>query len=451
MKIKGRELLFRKAFNEKIIIHLGSKSKYLLAVSGGIDSMVMAHLFFVAGFKFPIAHCNFSLRGEESDGDEDFVRRFAEKYGVPFYSTRFDTERYADENNISIQVAARELRYRWFEELRQKYGFDKIATAHNADDNLETFFINLSRGAGLNGLTGIPSNTDSLIRPLLGFSRKDIVEYSIVNNVPYREDSSNRSDKYLRNRLRNQLLPVFDEISPSFREKVAESMIYLDKANQFIETEIDMFLQEYRIIRRNKVFIFLRGVRQFHSKEILLFYILKPYGFRGDVIANICNCIVNNACGKEFFSSTHCLSIDRIYFSILPVDENTLSSSSYSVDKDADISAESFKLHCEVVDKDADYELLYNKNVGEFDLSKLNFPLLLRNFKKGDRFVPFGMKGHKKLSDFFVDIEMSMPEKRQQLVLVSGEDIIWVVGLRIDERFKVSDSTTQVLRVQFDG
>jgi tRNA(Ile)-lysidine synthase len=421
--------------------------KFLLAVSGGIDSMLMAHLFIAAEYKCAIAHCNFSLRGEESDADENFVKRFAGEYGVPFYSIRFDTNRYAAEKKTSTQLAARELRYRWFEELRQKHGFDRIAIAHNSDDNLETFLINLSRGAGLKGLTGIPENIGYLIRPLIGFSRNDIVEYAIVNKVQYREDSSNLSDKYLRNKLRLRVLPLLDEISPSFREKAAESIAYLKKANQFIEAETDRFLQDNSFAKGDDVFIPLADIRQFHSKEILLFYILKTYGFRGDAIANICACIDNAVCGKQFFSSTHCLLIDRAHLIISPASENK---SSYLLDKTACIHAQSFEIRCEIIDKNADYQLLRDKNVGEFDLSKLNFPLTLRHCTDGDRFIPLGMKGQKKLSDFFIDIKLPVTEKRRSLVLVSDENIIWLPGLRPDERFKVTESTTQVLRVWYN-
>jgi tRNA(Ile)-lysidine synthase len=422
--------------------------KFLLAVSGGIDSMVMAHLFITAEYKCAIAHCNFSLRGEESDADEDFVRQFAVKHSLPFYSIRFDTNWYAAQKKISIQLAARELRYRWFEEMRKKHGFDRIAVAHNSDDSLETFFINLSRGAGLNGLTGISDTFGYIIRPLIDFSKSDILEYAIANRVQYREDSSNLSDKYLRNKFRLRVLPVLDEISPSFREKAAESIAYLNRANQFIKAETDRFLQDNSFAKGDDLFIPLADVRQFHSKKILLFYILKPFGFRGETITNICTCVDNAVCGKQFFSSTHCLLIDRMHLIISPTLEHH---SPYLIDKDTNIDTESFKLYCEIVEKDADYQLLRNKNIGEFDLSKLSFPLILRRCKEGDRFVPLGMEGHKKLSDFFINAKLPVTEKRRRLVLVSGEDIIWLVGLRLDERFKVSESTRQVLRVRIEN
>jgi tRNA(Ile)-lysidine synthase len=419
---------------------------YLLAVSGGIDSMVMAHLFIGSGYRCAVAHCNFSLRGDESDSDEDLVRIFAEGYGVPFYTVRFDTNRYASENGISTQIAARELRYNWFEQLRKEYGFAKIAIAHNSDDSLETFFINLSRGTGLAGLTGIPQNTASIIRPLLGFSRKDIEEYAAANSVRYREDSSNLSDKYLRNKLRHSVLTALDDINPSFREKAAESIAYLHKANRFIEMETEIFMQNNSFVKGNDVFIPLDEIRQFHSKEIRMFYILKTYGFRGDAIESVCDCIDNAVCGKQFFSSAYCLLIDRTYLIISPVNENL---SSYTLDEDADIHTDTFALRCEVVEKDSEFQLLRNKYVGEFDLSKLKFPLILRPRKDGDRFMPLGMKGQKKLSDFFIDIKLPVTEKKRQMVLVSGEHIVWLVGLRPDERFKVTESTTKILRVRY--
>jgi tRNA(Ile)-lysidine synthase len=419
---------------------------YLLAVSGGIDSMVMAQLFVNAGYRFAIAHCNFSLRGDESDSDEELVKTFADNCEAPFYVIRFDTNKYAAENKISTQLAARELRYKWFEELREKHGFAKIAIAHNADDNLETFFINLSRGAGLNGLTGIPQKTDTIIRPLLNFSRKDIEEYAIANNVKYREDSSNLSDKYLRNKLRHLVLPVLDDINPVFREKALESMDYLGKANGFIEMETEMFLNDNSFAKGNDIFIPLDKIRQSHSKEIRLFYILKTYGFRRDTIGNICDCVDNAVCGKQFFSSTHCLVIDRAYLIVSPADEVL---SSYMIDKDTNIRNDRFELRCEIVEKNDRFQLLRNKNVGEFDLAKLNFPLILRPVKDGDRFIPLGMKGQKKLSDFFIDIKLSVTDKKRQQVLVSEEHIIWLAGLRPDERFKVTESTKKVLRVWF--
>jgi tRNA(Ile)-lysidine synthase len=419
-------------------------SSYLLAVSGGIDSMVMAHLFLNSNRRCAIAHCNFSLRGDESDSDEELVRLFADSYSVPFYGIRFDTDKYAAEHKLSIQLAARELRYRWFDELRTKRGFDKIVVAHNADDNLETFFINLSRGAGLNGLTGIPKNTGTVIRPLLCFSRKDIEEYAIENGVRYREDSSNLSDKYLRNKLRHLVLPVLDSINPSFRNKAIESIDYLNNANRFIETETNIFLDHHAVVKGDDIFIPLADIRRLHSKDVRMFYILEKFGFKGETITKICRSIDFGICGKQFFSSTHCLLIDR---TDIIISSATECRSSYILNQDTGISTETFELRCETVEKDSEFRLLRNKDVGEFDLSKLRFPLTLRTVHAGDWFIPLGMKGRKKLSDFFIDIKLPVTEKKRQLLLISGETIVWIVGLRPDERFKVTNETTKVLRI----
>ncbi|MDR3245851.1 MAG: tRNA lysidine(34) synthetase TilS [Prevotellaceae bacterium] len=420
---------------------------YLLAVSGGIDSMVMAHLFVNAGYKSAIAHCNFSLRGAESDADEDLVRTFAADNNVPFYSIRFDTNKYSAEKKISTQLAARELRYNWFEELRQKHGFGKIVIAHNSDDNLETFFINLSRGAGLNGLTGIPAATDSLVRPLLGFSRQDIEEYAVANNIAFREDSSNLSNKYLRNKFRHLVLPVFDEIDPLFRKKAEESISYLNKANEYIKVETAIFLKQKCFTKGNDLYVPLAEIQTFHSQEIRLFYILESYGFRGDAITNICNCVNKAICGKQFFSAAHCLLIDRTHIIISPVAENL---SSFTVYEDTEIFTDRFELHCEIVENDSAFQLTRDKSVGEFDLSKLYFPLKLRFVKDGDWFIPLGMNGKKKLSDFFIDIKMPVTEKKRRQVLVAGKNIVWVAGLRPDERFKVRSNTKKVFRVWFN-
>jgi tRNA(Ile)-lysidine synthase len=435
---------------EEIIYSLDNNNDYtyLLAVSGGIDSMVMAHLFLNSNCKCAVAHCNFSLRGDESDADEELVRHLADSYSVPFYTVRFDTDKYAAENKISTQLAARQLRYKWFEKIKKKYGFDKVAVAHNSDDNLETFFINLSRGTGLKGLTGIPKNTESIIRPLLNFSREEIEKYAVENNIRYREDSSNLSDKYLRNKLRHRVLPVLDAINPAFRDKVAESIDYLAEANRLIETETDMFMKDNSFTKGNDIFIPFDKIRPLHSKEIRMFYMLEKYGFKGNAIANICKCVDNPVCGKQFFSSTHCLLIDRTHLVISTAIETT---SSYLLSSDADISTETFELHCETIEKNDGFQLMLNKNVGEFDLSKLNFPLILRSCKDGDWFIPLGMNGKKKLSDFFIDMKLPVTAKKRQLILVSEEHIVWIAGLRPDERFKVTEKTKKVLRVWFNN
>jgi tRNA(Ile)-lysidine synthase len=417
-------------------------------VSGGIDSMVMAHLFVQSGYKCAIAHCNFSLRGRESDGDEDLVKNFANSCNIPFYSVRFDTEGYASKNKISIQVAARELRYGWFEEIRLKNNFHKIALAHNADDNLETFFINLMRGAGLNGLTGIPANTATVVRPILGFSRKDIEEYASKNQVTFREDSSNRSNKYLRNKLRHLVLPVLKEIDSSFDKKISESMSFLKDANNYIETETEIFLKNNCFFKASELYVPLADIRSLHHPAVRLFYLLERYGFKGATITNLCRCLEKASSGKQFFSSSHRLLIDRDYLIVSPVVENE-NCRSTELYENSDIVTEWFEVHCKTVDKDSGFGLLKDNSIGEFDLSKLQFPLIFRPCKAGDRFVPLGMKGEKKLSDLFIDLKLPQTEKERQMVLISGDEIAWIAGLRLSEHFKVTETTKKVLRIEF--
>ncbi|MDR2425140.1 MAG: tRNA lysidine(34) synthetase TilS [Prevotellaceae bacterium] len=420
--------------------------KYLLAVSGGIDSMVMAHLFANSEYKCAIAHCNFRLRGAESDDDEQFVRNFADSNGRPFFSIRFDTEKYAAANGLSIQLAARELRYRWFEQIRAANGFDKIALAHNADDSIETFFINLLRGAGLNGLTGISAQTDVLVRPLIDFSRKDIEAYAAANQLLFREDSSNASHKYLRNKIRHLALPLLDETSPAFRKQAAKTMTRLTEANEFLKTEIAQFLDANSFWKNGDLYISLASLRKAHSPKIRLFYILEPYGFKGDMLVNIHNSIEDAVSGKQFFSPSHLLLTDREYLIVSPLAETP---SAFTVNENTGIACKYFDLNCETLVRDSSFCLKYNSFIGEFDHAKLKFPLVVRNVEHGDRFVPLGMNGTKKLSDFLINLKLPQTEKRRQQVVVSNNDIIWVVGLRPDNRFKVTEATKKIFRIYF--
>ena len=431
-----------------VLKNIDLQHKYLLAVSGGIDSMAMAHLFANSEYKSAIAHCNFSLRGAESDGDEEFVRNFADKNGLPFFSIRFDTEEYAAANRLSIQLAARELRYRWFEQIRAENGFDKIALAHNSDDSLETFFINLLRGAGLNGLTGISSLTDVLVRPLIDFSRKDIEAYTAANRVQFREDSSNSSHKYLRNKIRHLALPLLDETSPSFRKQAAKTIARLTEANEFMKTEIEQFLSANSFLKNSDLYISLASLREAHSPKIRLFYLLEPYGFKGEMLTNIHKSIEHAVSGKQFFSPSHLLLIDREYLIISPLSENP---SAFTVNENSSIACEHFDLNCETLVRDEHFSLKYNSFIGEFDHAKLKFPLVVRNVESGDRFVPLGMNGSKKLSDFLINQKLPQTEKRRQQVVVSDNKIIWLIGLRPDNRFKVTEATKKIFRIYYSN
>ncbi|MDR2562322.1 MAG: tRNA lysidine(34) synthetase TilS [Prevotellaceae bacterium] len=418
--------------------------KYLLAVSGGIDSMAMASMFLDANIDVGVAHCNFALRGQESDDDEDFVRNFALNHKLSFHPARFDTAEYAYIHGLSIQQAARKLRYEWFETLQQEYSYRKVAVAHNADDKLETFFINLLRGAGLGGLTGIAAETKSIVRPLINMSRKQIEEYVREHGLSFREDSSNKSDKYLRNRLRHFVLPVLDEVNPAFREKTNESLKYLKQAHDFVVSTVEKIAQDVCDQRGENCFISIKLLEQYaDSLEFIAFQLLEPFGFKREIIGEIIRSLKGES-GKQFLSDGYLLVKDREFLIISPRD--ILPDEATVIDKAA-LPATVGGIQCEIIIRTADFTPEVSSAIGQLDADKLQFPLVLRAAKSGDRFVPFGMKGFKKLSDFFIDNKISVTDKRKQYVIVSGEDIVWIVGRRIDDRYRITNQTKKIFRM----
>lgn len=415
-------------------------AKYLLAVSGGIDSMVMASMFAEAGIEAGIAHCNFTLRGEESNGDENFVCDFALRNNMPFHLVRFDTTEYASKNGISIQQAARKLRYEWFEHLRREHGYYKIAVAHNADDNLETFFINLLRGAGLGGLTGIVAETETIVRPLTALSRRQIEEYAREHKIAFREDSSNASDKYLRNKLRHIILPALDDLTPAFREKAAESLKYLKQANDFVSISIETIARDIVHTQNEDRYISIEKLKRYASSlEFIVFNLLAPYGFKREIIRDILEALDGES-GRQFIADKYVLVKDRDFLILSPRIDDI---AEYLIEKSA-LPTTIGGFYCEIIPKATDFKPDTSPNVGQLDADKLHFPLLLRAWNTGDRFVPFGMKGRKKLSDFFIDNKIPVTDKRKHLALVSGKDIVWLAGCRIDERYKITNTTREI-------
>ena len=395
--------------------------KIILALSGGIDSMVLADLLLQAKADFVVAHCNFHLRGEESDCDEQFVRDYASRNELTIYVKQFDTETYAKDHGISIEMAARELRYAWFEELRQQLGYDYIAVAHHADDQLETFFINLLRGAGIRGLKGMQSRNGHIIRPLLDVSRAEIQQYAEEHHLQWREDHTNAETLYLRNKIRHDLLPVIDGISKEGRSAILKTISHLASENEL-----------YRELLKEKLSTahFQRSTSNFQ----LLFEWLRDYGFNEDQVHFIHEALKNGQPGTAFFSPTHRVTIERDGLELT------------SICKDNDISIE---LSYQQILKDENYQIDPSSQVAQLDCDKLTFPLQLRKWQAGDRFHPLGMKGSKLLSDFFVDQKMTTRQKEECQVLTTADDeIVWVVGKRIDDRFKVTVKTKTVLKIQ---
>ena len=396
--------------------------KLILALSGGIDSMVLSDLLLKAKADFVLAHCNFHLRGEESDGDERFVREYAERNGLKVFVKQFDTTDYAKTHGLSIEMAARDLRYAWFEELRQQLNYDYIAVAHHADDQLETFFINLLRGAGIRGLKGMQPVNGNLIRPLLDVSREEIHQYALENGIQWREDHTNAETQFLRNKIRHELLPVIDDISKEGRASILKSIHHLAAENELYR---ELLAERLSTGHHD-------GVRmpKEHISFQLLFEWLREYGFNSDQVHSIHDAM-NGQSGTAFFSPTHRLTIERDGLELTPICQQN----------DATL-----ELSYQQIEKKAGFTIDPSPQVAQLDYDKLTFPLQIRKWRAGDRFHPLGLKGSKLLSDFFVDQKMTTRQKEACQVLTTAQDeIVWIVGRRIDDRFKVTDKTKTIL------
>jgi tRNA(Ile)-lysidine synthase len=434
---------FKSFIETNSLIHEGDK--ILLAVSGGIDSMVMTNLFLRTEYKFGIAHCNFNLRGKESDEDEDFVRDYAVKRDIPFYVKRFDTRIYAAKNGISIQMAARELRYKWFESLLQKYGYISIAVAHNLNDNIETFMINLARGTGIAGLTGIKPLNKNLIRPLLFATRQTITEYSYEYEVPYREDSSNAETKYARNKIRHKLLPVFKEINPSIETTLNETILRVNEINEIYLNSISEIKSKITI-RRGKLTAF--RIEELQKPEIgrtILYELFKAYGVGNLQIDDLLN-IINGSSGKQIHTLTHRIIKNR---DELLVSENLTDKNIHYLIKNIDDFKNVPGISAAYITESSAGFGYPGSAYNSFDADKIVYPLFIRRWHTGDTFYPLGMKQKKKLSDYFIDNKLSLFEKENCLILESDGKIVWIIGKRIDERFKVTETTKNILNISF--
>ncbi|WP_111306983.1 tRNA lysidine(34) synthetase TilS [Confluentibacter sediminis] len=415
--------------------------KILIAISGGIDSVVLAHLCKQSQLHIAFAHCNFNLRGYESDGDEDFVLQLAEDLDLEVFVESFDTNAYAEEHKKSIQVAARELRYHWFVELAEQLHFDYILTAHHADDNLETFLINLTRGTGLEGLTGIPEINGLFIRPLLPFSREDIEAYAKDHHITWRDDSSNASTKYVRNKLRHDVIPILKHMNPSLLQSFENTINHLQESQGIIEESIDEFLNRALDIADNNVAKF--KISEFKSKnnpKAYLFEVFKDFGFTewNDVLS-----LLDAQSGKQLFSEQWRLIKDRAYLLLSEIAVEASESIRISeTDKKVDMPLGVLLFDEVEAISEASKQSMY------VDKSKLKFPLIVRKWKEGDVFFPLGMSGKKKLSKYFKDEKLSLLDKEHTWLLCSGDDIVWVIGKRADNRFKVTENTKRVLKIE---
>lgn len=419
--------------------------RILLGVSGGIDSVCMFHLFRKLNYAVAIAHCNFQLRDEESDLDEKFVQKLAEQYDIPFFFKRFDTQQVSEREGISIQMAARDLRYEWFEEIRNTYDFHSTAIAHNSDDVVETFLINLTRGSGIKGLSGIKSKSGNMIRPLLFASRIEIENYMSEYDYAFREDSSNRSIKYSRNLVRHEIIPLFEKINPNFRNTMIEN---ISKLRDTEEIYLSYIAQTTESLIREKdgyLLINLEKLSEVKPLETILFELIHTFGFSSSQVKDIIKSM-DGIPGKQFYSSTHRIIRDREDLIIEEI--SSTQSSHYYIESETEFLENPLNLKLTKVPIDEDFEINKSRNIGYFDLDKLEFPLVLRKWKQGDYFMPLGMSNLKKLSDFFIDNKLSIAEKEKVWILESVNKIIWIVGYRIDERFKINANTSNTLKIE---
>jgi tRNA(Ile)-lysidine synthase len=434
---------------EKWIRHLESSQLFsssdtlLVGVSGGIDSVVLLDLLNSTGLAFSVAHCNFRLRGEESDLDEKFVKELAERYEKPYFSQTFDTAEFASDHGISIEMAARDLRYNWFEEIRRTHHFNWILVAHNSDDQVETFFLNLARGTGITGLTGMKAINGKVVRPLLFASRKEIETYASDHKLQFREDSSNALTVYQRNRIRHLLLPIMEELNPSFRATMQETISHLRDTTsiyfQAIDRAKEMVVQ---VIPDSDLALSIAELQLLHPLSTYLFEFLKPFHFNGDVVEEMVNALEGQS-GKQFFSTTHRAVLDREVLLIQKLTE--LSDARFYLDEDLERLEHPVRLVISSQIRTDSLKLNTAASTALIDKDKLQFPLILRPWQKGDSFQPLGMKGMKKLSDFFVDEKFSLTDKESCWLLANGEEIIWIVGVRLDDRYKITPKTTNVL------
>jgi tRNA(Ile)-lysidine synthase len=425
-------------------LKISVQNKILLTVSGGADSVVLLDLFSKAGFNCGIAHCNFHLRGNDADLDEKLVIELAEKYCFPIYTIDFETIKYAQSNGISIEMAARELRYNWFEKIRQEKDYQFIATGHHIDDLIETFFINLTRGTGIRGLSGLKAKHGHIIRPLLFTDRESIMNYIKDKKLLYREDKTNLDEHIIRNKFRHSILPEIGKINPSYKQSILKTIENLKDAEILMNKEIERTSKEICHFNEDIIRIDISKLIGYHNVKTYIFELLLPFGFNGEQVSGIVKTL-NFAAGKVFYSKTHQLIKDREQIIIKKIENNKPFKDSVS-EKDKIIKLPSgLQLELKILKRSDEFIIPTKSEIAALDYDKLKFPLEIRKWEQGDYFYPLGMAKRKKLSDYFIDIKLNILEKQNTYIITSDNKIVWLVGHRIDDRFKISDKTDNIL------
>ncbi|MCD8032239.1 MAG: tRNA lysidine(34) synthetase TilS [Bacteroides sp.] len=411
---------------------LPEQGKVLIALSGGADSVALLHILMDLGYTCEAAHCNFALRGEESDRDEAFVRALCHTLDIPLYVKRFDTHKYASEKHISIEMAARELRYDWFASLRQQLSVPVTAVAHHRDDSVETLLLNLIRGTGLHGLRGIPPRNSSIIRPLLCVTREELIAYLDRVGQPYVTDSSNLADKYTRNKIRLNLLPLLREINPGVDKSLMQTSEYLRQVSLVYDQAIEKAKERIQTPEGIRIGALL----QEKAPETVLFEILYPLGFSPEQIRAIFSSLSGQP-GRQFTGSRGWRTIkDREMLLLVRTDTGK--------------ELAPFRLVTETLFRTPDFVIPRDKHITCIDADKIHAPLEIRKWQPGDKFVPLGMKEKKLISDFLTDLKYSLPRKEQQWLICCGDQIVWVVGERIDDRFRINEKTERIMLLSIE-
>ena len=415
--------------------------RILVAVSGGVDSMVLWNLFEESGYNYGVIHCNFQLRGKDSDEDETLVRNRADELGIPLFVRRFDTLEYAEASGISIEMAARELRYAWFEEIRSKHAFRYLATAHHLDDLLETFFINLVRKTGIRGLTGFREKSGTLIRPLLFTNRVEIDAWAIEKSIRFRKDATNEETVFQRNFIRHHIIPELEKLNPSFRSNLTGTMENLRRTEEFYITEINRYISRISNKESENPEIFISQLLKLPHPETVLYEWMSRFGFNASTIESLYSNLVKEP-GRQYFSKTHRLVTDRNKLIITPIPEEGqqvfyIENNELEIHSPVNLMMERKKASGFAVIRDPAYACL--------DADKLVFPLVIRKWQTGEYFQPLGMSGFKKISDFYIDEKFSLPEKEETWILYSENKVVWIIGRRIDNRFRITPETKEVL------
>lgn len=427
-----------------------NNTKVIVGLSGGMDSMVLLDILILLGYRCTAAHCNFHLRGGESDRDENFVKKWCKSIDIPFTSINFDTKQYAVDRKISIEMAARELRYNWFETLRRHHQADFIAVAHHKDDSVETVLLNLIRGTGIKGLTGISPKNGYIVRPLLGISRSEIEKYISERDIPYVTDSTNNEDLYLRNALRLNVLPILEKLNPSVKDTIYRTSKNVTEAEKVYSDSIQKAIK--KAFNDNKIDI--NVLKHTASPRSVLFELLTPYNFTPSTIEDISESI-NSISGKIFFSERgsysenkkYKLIKDRNFFLFEEVKEKCEEDETYSIEEG--IREINSPINLKIKELRAPVEIKYNRHFLYVDAEKIKYPLKLRKWRTGDWFIPFGMRGRKKLSDYFTDRKFSLKDKDDAWILTSSEDIVWIVGERNDDRFRITEDTKKIIIIEY--